>query len=377
MLNKRHHTTALLFLSALLLLSSCQKEESAQERRCEPAATEQCDLSVSITCRTAATKVISQADENENAIQNVQIWAFRLGNEADSGTLDICTSFGFDSAIGINDGVLFDPDNDELRVKCSTGPRRIYVVVNDVRDRTLDFNIANETDFLAQTTRLEDNGVNSLFMLGSTDKVLEQGEDEVSVTVTRRVASVVLRGITNDFSSTGFRNPGTFRVLDCYLLNVPAKDNFRGTLEPSALEPADWYARMVKETVSPRCNLIYDEGAPKVVDYGQTDDTIHTFYAYGNDCPLVIEELWSPRATLLVVEAEILIHDAWTKYYYPVALTGTPAVPGIRTNTRYEVNLTVHRPGSTDPNKPVTFFECTSKISITPWVDGEPYNPEI
>ena len=368
-------TIALPFL--LLLAASCGKGEAPVSPLPEIKDGEGCELSVRVDCGIASTKAVAQSDANEQTIQNIQIWVFRTGDGADAGTLDITASYGFDTPLNETSGVFYGPDNDELRIKCTTGPRRIYAIVNDAVDRTRLPGVRTEHEFLQLTTFLKDNRLNGLFMSGSVDKTLIQGRDKVTVPVSRMVAAIVLKSVKNDFYADGYRDADSFRICDCYLLNVPAKNTFRGNVEPSTLEASDWYARGGRETNADRSALISDSVTPKVVNYGESDNTVHTFYSYANRCALSTAEEWSPRATLLVVEAEILYGEEWVKYYYPVALTGTEEEPGISANSKYAVNLTIHRPGSTDPNKPVTFFECTPEVVVNPWNDGEPYNPEI
>ena len=141
----------------------------------------------------------------------------------------------------------------------------------------------------------------------------------------------------------------------------------------AALPEADWYARMAAETGSPRGDLIYDHPeTPKIVNYGSSDTTPHTFYAYPNNCAVSEDASWSPRATLLVLEASLYNGHDWVKYYYPVALDG-----GLVSNRQYRVSLTVHRPGSLDPNVPVKFDDVTPVVRVTDWEGGDTYQSEI
>ena len=82
---------------------------------------------------------------------------------------------------------------------------------------------------------------------------------------------------------------------------------------------------------------------------------------------------WCARATLLVLEASIKYPSGWTKYYYPVQLGAGPLL----SNKQYRVNLTIHRPGSLDPNHPVTFDDVTPVITVSDWESGDRYDREI
>ena len=73
-----------------------------------------------------------------------------------------------------------------------------------------------------------------------------------------------------------------------------------------------------------------------------------------------------------MLEASLYNGHDWTKYYYPVALSG-----GLLPNKRYQVGLTIHRPGSLDPNVPVRFDDVTPVIQVSDWDAGERYDQEI
>ena len=99
----------------------------------------------------------------------------------------------------------------------------------------------------------------------------------------------------------------------------------------------------------------------------------HAFYTYPNNCAPSEDASWCARATLLVLEASIQYPNGPVKYYYPVQLGNAPLL----SNRQYRVNLTIHRPGSLDPNKPVTFDDVTPVITVTDWESGDSYNQEI
>ena len=315
------------------------------------------------------TKVAAQTEANEKMIRNVQIFVFRAGSGGDAGNLEISASSGFDGELEVSAG-----SYSGLTLKCTTGEREIWAVVNDARDHTVGADaVASKADLLALTHELKDARREKLFMIGGVTRTLHEGVEDVEIPVKRLVASVILQSVKNDFISPAYQKSETFRVEDCYLINVPGRIAFSGTGEPSALPEDDWYARMGAETTSPRGDLIYDRlETPKIVNYGSSDTTPHTFYTYPNDCTLSEDASWSPRATLLVLEASIYNGHEWMKYYYPVAISG-----GLASNKQYTVNLTVHRPGSLDPNVPVKFDDVTPVVKVSDWDGGENYEPEI
>lgn len=363
---KKNLSYAVLGAAALLLVGACGKMPG-KDQQTSPGAGEVL-LQVNLGGRSG-TKVAAQTETNEKMIRNVQVFVFRAGSGGDAGNLEIAASAGFDGELEVGTGTY-----SALSLKCTTGEREIWAVVNDSADRTAGPDaVATKGDLLALSHELKDARREKLLMIGGVTRTLHEGREEVEVPVRRLAAAVILESVKNDFLSPAYQKSGTFRVEDCYLINVPGRINFGGTTEPAALPETDWYARMGAETSSPRGDLIYDHAAePKIVDYGSSDTTPHTFYAYPNDCAVSEDASWSPRATLLVLEASIHNGHEWVKYYYPVAITG-----GLVSNRQYRVSLTVHRPGSMDPNVPVKFDDVTPVVRVTDWEGGDSYQSEI
>ena len=329
------------------------------------------DGGVDLTVRvgTPATKAASQSEENEKMIRNVQVFVFRSGKSADAGKLEVAVSAGFDKELEVSSGRF-----DGLTVKCSTGDREVWAVVNDSRDRTAGPDAVSTLEGLLQQTHLlSDSRKDKLLMAGSSgSRTLHEGKEEIGIEVHRLAASVVLESVKNDFLSPAYQKSGVFRVEDCYLVNVPGSVSLGGAQDASALPPEAWLARQAGDKDACEAGLIYDRVEPKTVEFGASDTTPHSFYSYPNACPAAEDAAWNPRATLLVLEASLHDGREWTRYYYPIVLSG-----GLASNKQYRVQLTVHRPGSTDPNKPVRFDDLTSVIKVSDWDTGEAYHPEI
>ena len=362
----------MLFSLALcgLLLVSCGK--TINDGPDSPAAGE---VMLSVNFDAPATKVSTQSVSNEKAIQNVQVFVFRAGSGADAGNLEIAASAGFDQALGVTSGTY-----NGMTLKCSAGQREVWAVVNDSEDRTAGVGaVTTKAEFLALTHELQRSTSTKLLMIGhsGTDAspavMLHEGQEEIGISVHRLAASVILESVKNDFSSPAYQKADMFRLESCYLINVPGRIDFGETSEPSALPTEHWYARLAAETASPKADLIYDSLSGQIVNPGKPYTVPHTFYTYPNNCAVSEDASWCARATLLVLEASIKYPSGWVKYYYPVQLGAGP----LQSNKQYRVNLTIHRPGSLDPNRPVTFDDVTPVIRVTDWETGDSYDREI
>ena len=130
-------------LCLALLAASCGKSGTDPSVQ-SPAG----DGVVSLTVRLGqpATKVAAQAAANEKMIRNVQVFVFRAGSGADAGSLEIAASAGFDTELDVSSG-----NYNGLTLKCSTGDREIWAVVNDSRDRTAGADaVSSRDELLAQ-----------------------------------------------------------------------------------------------------------------------------------------------------------------------------------------------------------------------------------
>ena len=119
---------AALGAAALLLSGACNKLPEGRAAKA-PAAGEVL-LKVSLG-DAPGTKVAAQTPINERMIRNVQIFVFRAGSGGDAGSLEIAASSGFDGELEVGSGAYSG-----LTLKCSTGEREIWAVVNDSADRT-------------------------------------------------------------------------------------------------------------------------------------------------------------------------------------------------------------------------------------------------
>lgn len=330
---------------------------------------------LTVTLNAPETKVAGASASNEKAIQNVQVFVFRAGSGSDAGNLEVAVSAGFDSPLGVTTGTYSG-----ITVKCSSGEREIWVVCNDSADRTQG-TVSTKAEFLSLTHELVNSSASKLLMIGNVPAyTMTAGTETKAVDVKRMCAAIVLDSVTNSFISPAYQAENTFRIEDIYIINVPAQVNFGSFTTPrlaSSLGTDSWYAKMGKETTPAKQALTYEakSGEGTILNYTSVHNTTHTFYLYPNECGASENATWTTRATLLVMEASIRNSaGTWTKYYYPVTIAPDG---GIRSNSMYHVTMTIKRPGSNDPNKPVTFNEVTAGISVSDWVDGGTTDKEI
>lgn len=318
-------------IAAAAMLASCQKISVI------PAAGGEEGESVEITVSvrgSGETRTVGQTLENEEKINSLQVFVFRTDGERKLDASEIQTG-------------------ETVSVRCTGGARRIYAVVN-APDLRAD--VEKEEDLLSLKSGLAENSLSGLVMIGHVDKTISATGEKISVTVERITSSIIIKKVTNSFSSPAYQN-SEFIITDIYLLNVAGSNTYGMDSFPEDAD--DWFNRLSKSTNAfPVAGMTADMNIDSRLNYGKSYTGVHTFYAYPNSSAVSTDSAWCPRATLLVVETSL---DG-TVYYYPIA------IDNLRNNCQYIIeNLTVTRPGSLTPYEPVQFATCDFSIVVADW----------
>lgn len=317
---------------------------------CDPASPglitkDSAECNLFVNCSFGATKVAGQTQEAAKQINNLSVFVFRTdpGHKLDASAYS-------------------DSGEAMLQLRCTIGEKIVYVLVNSASDCT--YQIRCEADLLALSSSLNDNGLSNLFMMGKTTQTLSGTSCALTVPVSRLVSSVRLEKISNRMEANGYRADGLFTVDAVYLTNVVGTWSLDGTTDPHNLGESGWLARLEKQVQA----LICDDGIGRSVNYGEELNEPHTFYAFPNSCELKEDPVWSPRSTMLVVEATL---DG-VKYYYPVA------VGPLEANKQYVINnFIIRRPGSNHPWEVVHKTDVTVQIEVVPWSEPRNVNEDI
>ena len=302
------------FAATLAALVACNKNDMApMQPQNQPETLEPCELTVGIC--DAMTKATAVTTENEAMVNKLQVFVFR-GDDLDAYA-------SVDNA-------------KELTLSCTAGEREVYALVN-----APDYSaVPGKAALLAKVSELSANSLTNFEMVGSKSVTLPQAST-VSIDVNRIASRVVLKKITRNFTSAALQSLD-FTVDAIYLINVAGNTSYDLTKAPAA-----WYN--VAENKNELASLLYDAPASAVAN-GQSYTPVHTFYGYPNDL--------SVNTTRLVIETTL----GTTKYYYPINL------PAMESNKSYEIEeVTITRPGSDDPDVPVSFADASFSINVIDW----------
>ena len=301
------------FAAALAALVACNKNEATPMQPQNQESLVPCELTVGIC--GAMTKATAVSTDNEAKVNNLQVFVFR-GDDLDAYA-------SVDNA-------------QELTLSCTAGDRVVYALVN-----APDYSaVPGKAALLAKVSELSANSLSNFEMVGSKSVTLPQSE-KVSIDVNRIASRVVLKKITRSFTSEALQALN-FKVDAIYLINVAGNTSY-----DLSAAPAKWYN--VAENKNELASLLYDAPASLITN-GQSYSTAHTFYAYPNDL--------ATNTTRLVIETTL----GETKYYYPINL------PEMAANKSYEIEeVKITRPGSDNPDEPVSFADATFSINVIDW----------
>ena len=303
------------FAAAFAALVACNKNEATPMQPQNQESLVPCELTVGIC--GSMTKATAVTKENEAKVNNLQVFVFR-GDDLDAYA-------SVDNAM-------------ELTLSCTAGERVVYALVN-----APDYSaVPGKAALLAKVSELSANSLTNFEMVGSKTVTLPQSE-KVSIDVNRIASRVVLKKVTRNFTSAALQSLD-FTVDAIYIINVAGNTSY-----DLKAAPATWY-NVAKFQSNDKVNSLLHDSVNKSVDNGASYPTQHAFYSYPNDA--------TDKTTRLVIETTL----GETKYYYPINL------PAMESNKSYEIaEVTITRPGSDDPDVPVSFEDATFSINVIDW----------
>ena len=311
-------------VAASFMIMSCNKANVPVPE--EGLSDEKVELHVGLEGMPRGTKTTSTAGEAK--INSLQVFLFRTDGDLDA--------YG-------------KAESGSVKVSTTTGMKDIFALVN-APDMS---GVTKKAELLASVSELSANSLTNFEMAGDISKEISASVS-VTVPVKRIVGRVGIDRITNRFSAPAYQD-AEFIVKRIYLVNVAGDINY-GLTEA----PAKWYNKVEYKAELP--TLTADEQINKSIAYNEGMTGSHYYYCYPNPTSRDTNGGdWTPRYTRLVVETTL---DGKT-YYYPID------IPGIERNKTYTVtNLTITRPGSLDPDIPVTSYECTFGVEVQDWDTG-------
>lgn len=314
-------------LMASVMLSACDEGKDAYEKY--PGVSEKVSLEV-VMSSSETTKASGIGGDEEKAVQNYQVLVYDMS----SRMLEVYNTPASTAS--------------SVTLECTAGQKEIVVLANapDVSSAV------SYDEFVKMRSNLSDNAVGSLVMEGSSPAEITSATNSVTVDIRRLAAKVVLEGINVNFENDAY-DAKTFVLKNVYLTNVAADKTYLA----EGAGPDSWYNKIVRTSFPNVDEMIFESLGDVDITEGYTGK--HHFYCYPNPHQedTFSADVWSPRPTRLVVEAEL----GGVLYYYPVSL------PVIEQNKRYYVTLNIVRPGATGPEEDMDRYAATFTIKIEEW----------
>lgn len=319
-------------LTAVAVLSACEGKDVCEQR---PEESEKVSLEV-VMSSSETTKVSGAGGNEEKSVSNYQVLVYDMS----SRMLE-----SYDNP---------DPTAESVTLQCTTGPKEVVVLAN-APDMSA---VVSYDAFISKSSFLSENSAGSLVMEGHTSCDISSAVNSVTVDIRRVVSKVVLEGISLDFESETY-NDLDFVLKSVYLTNAAADKKY---LAKNA-EPTTWYNKIVRTSAPEVDGIIYESLSDIELQNKDEYTAKHHFYCYPNPYQedTFSADVWSPRPTRLVVEAEL----GGDLYYYPVSL------PVLKQNTRYHVSLRIVRPGATSPEQDMGKYAASFTIKVEEWEGPE------
>ena len=357
----------ILFISAAAIIAaslvSCNKESHSTQT---PVLNGKASVSLSLKANATRAADTEAGTEDENKVNTVDCWIFNS-----DGTLD---AYGHYTATSC-----------ELSATAGAG-KHIYAVVNAPDSYNVS-SILTRAEVQALTVKLGENAVGDFQMFGYKTQALVSGDNAISLPVSRAVARVKIDKITRDFVSEALKGQD-MKIVDIYMENVVGEVGFNASDEAAGIASFSKYMAGADNTwynkyASAEGEVSIDEtsfksligaGLASPVSLANGSEgayaTSHSFYVMPNDTD-VDNATELPSWTKLVIETKL----GGKTYYYAIPIIERESYPegafseGILANHTYNIkNLVLTRPGSEDPNTPVSIANANFTIEVQPWV---------
>ena len=276
------------------------------------------------------TRAIDVTSSEEDNIRNLQILVFD-----ESGAKESYLDAGASSS---------------CEIVTKEGKKTVMAVVNAPSMES----VGSRTALLTRASLLSDNSLGAMVMTGEVEAVLQDG-GTLSIPVTRIISKVVLKKVTSSFTSSSNASK-EFRIKSIYLLNVAGDNTYAATSEPTM-----WYNKLMDGRNDTACKSfpLLSDPVNATIAYRSSYSKVHTFFCYPNLIGAEsFESTWSPRHTMLVIDATL----GGEQVYYPIEL------PVIGRNKAIIIEeLVITKKGSDFPYVPVRDGSCDVNVRVEPW----------
>ncbi|MGN1221036.1 MAG: fimbrial protein [Candidatus Cryptobacteroides sp.] len=312
-------------LAAMVSFASCTKMAEVEQPEIN-------DDVVDIVFKIPTEETKTTGGVNDTGITSVQVFVFKK-----DGTID---------------NSLYQSNATTVTLKCTSGPKDVVALVNGPKFQ----NVTSFSELKSRTTALANNSTSSLIMVGITEANIQTGTT-VTVPVKRAAAMILVKQVSVNFTQD-YYNTLPFKLKKIMISNVPGDVSLDGTSTPTF-----WHNKMgvADSNDNSVISLIKDDINAYNLTSSTPYTTEHKFLCYPNSTSSDANGgTWSARKTRIVICTTLNGKD----YYYPITLNK------VESNKKYSLSLLITKPGSEDPDTPITTLDANVMVDIVNWETG-------
>lgn len=316
----------LLLLLSMILIISCEKEPAKEHF----VAGDEAPVSLSVEVFDYPSTKGSSTYEYpfEKKVNSVAYYVFNSGGKLEASFTNTSTS--------------------AVQRKLTTGAKTIYALINMPSSRFSSCKTVSELESKCAFMSDLDNG--GMPMSGKKSVTISAGSNTVTISVERLLSRITIGNIYNRLANS--LEGEEIRLGNIYLTNIVGSSTIAGGT-PSTYQWYNFAGRRDNATgagdfINAETDCAFRSWSfykdSRTVSWNSYESPSNPLYFFPNNTTTTDRNGWSTsktaRFTRLVVEAYV----RGERYFYPINLNGA------KRNTAYDLNLTITRPGSLDPD---------------------------
>lgn len=339
-MSKKMWTLLLAAVAVVFNVSCCDQSAPEQQKSTKGR------LTLTVQTDVVQSKVIDAQTGQDETLNSLDVFIFNNNQDSRQGELDAHFTLPPDTLV-----------NNSISLTVTQGSKVVYVMANAKQingtDRKISWTgVTNLDTFLAQTVSLANEEIGNYFMWGMDNSVVST-TGVASIELARLISRIKLNALQTDFSGSAYEGT-TLTDVRAYLVNVTGNRTIVGgtpvtpvIFNSAARIAADLSAMRITNGLAEELGTIAPNAPMSTARY---------LYAYANT---LTQESVGHSFTRLVIEAKF--SSDGDPVYYPIN------IPNLEGNATYSYSVTIKRPGTLNPDTPITYGALDLTLTITPW----------
>lgn len=340
-------SVAVLIIITILIMLSCTRDSTGYQEEGSGIL----HISISVNNEEDTKTSVLQNQESDNNVETLDVFIFRETHGEDNGILDTYKRFQGEEL-----------EMSDLMVNTTTGEKNICIIANS---HISDYSLIKNIEQYKKIESLLSKERSSSYTMTGSEKATLGISTRINVSIRRLISCVIIDDIKTAFADSPYEGCPITNVK-IYLTNIIGNKLIYSGL--STQDALIFNHKGNKPEDSANCiqsGLFSDDISSAITDNGYTQK--HYLYCYENMTSTEADNLKFTRA---VIQGDL----CGKTYYYPINInqegygySESNGHHGIKRNSIYIISVTIFRPGSTDPDIPITLGCSESHVSIENW----------